>query len=88
MYRHNVVPWIHIHPVHGGFHVTDTRTGESVFAATADGVEQFAADRSSQLGHRGLGDLVHSATRALGMNRCTPCAKRQQRLNRWRHGKG
>ncbi len=82
MYRHPRVPWITIRPVHGGFHATDTRTGETVFAPNAEAVEQFAADRSAQLGRRGVGDMVHGAAKALGLQRCTPCAKRQQALNR------
>ncbi len=87
MPAHERVPWVTWEPwPEGGFIVTDTRTGEEAWAETASGVEAFAADHSSGVGQRGLGDLVASVAKpiasAVGLDPgCTPCAKRQQTLN-------
>lgn len=71
-----------MHP-QGGWILKDSRDGFTVHAPTEAGVHQFLADRSNpNQGRMGLGDVVHSATAALGMERCTPCAQRQAALNR------
>jgi len=84
MQPHPQFPWIHwgMHP-QGGWILKDSRDGFTVHAPTEAGVHQFLADRSNpNQGRMGLGDVVHSATAALGMERCTPCAQRQAALNR------
>lgn len=53
------------------------QSGKSFVAADENGLHQYAADHSGN----GLGNVVHRATSALGMERCTPCAKRQAQLN-------
>ncbi len=62
----------------GGFNVQDLRSGATFFATTMAGVHAFAADHSN-----GLGSVVHRATKALGISRCEPCAKRQAAMNGW-----
>jgi hypothetical protein len=71
------LPWIHFLALPGrGFHVRDTRTGETVSTADMRGVHQFAADHS-----QGLGTAVHKVTSAMGIPRCGACAKRQASMN-------
>jgi hypothetical protein len=76
-------PWIFWAPYQGGFLLHDSRDKTQVFAPDQGSVAQFLADRSNPDRNRmGLGDLVHQATAAVGLERCTPCAERQAALNR------
>jgi hypothetical protein len=75
------LPWLLVGKQATSFVIVDTRTNEQWEVPTIDHVHQIAADRSSQQGAVGLGDLVHRATSALGIKRCAPCAKRQAALN-------
>lgn len=75
------INWLLVGRQGNAFVVVDTRTNERWSVPTMDHVHQIAADRSAKQGAVGLGDLVHRATSAIGMKRCTPCAKRQAALN-------
>jgi hypothetical protein len=45
---------------------------------------KFAKRKSEQKEPiRGLGDVVHRVTDALGMEHCDECERRRQRMNRW-----
>ena len=76
------MPWILVcpHP-EGGFIVRDTRTGVQVHAGSEHAVAAAAAGMSADQGYHGLGDVVAGATRRLGIESCTPCARRQAELN-------
>ena len=61
--------------------ITDSRTGESAHAPTAEAQWAFIADHSAAKPGAGLGDKIHSALDWAGFRRCVPCAKRQAWLN-------
>jgi hypothetical protein len=76
------IPWIFwAYTQDGGFLVHDQRTGQTQQCPNEECVHQFAADHSSS--GRGLGDMIHRATKALGFKRCGECAKRQVTANVW-----
>jgi len=82
--QHPQFPWIlwAEHPA-GGWALHDTRDGAQIHATTPGAFQAFLADRSNpNLRAMGLGDVVHAAADAIGLQRCTPCAQRQQALNR------
>ena len=61
--------------------VHDSRSGEQAYAQNERAVAEFAAQHSAAPGYGGLGDAVRGVTSRLGMQGCTPCAKRQAALN-------
>ena len=67
----------------GGFTILDTRTNQQYHAPDEIAVHQFAADHSGQGSRVRLGDAVHGLTKRLGLNRCSSCAQRQVKMNRW-----
>jgi hypothetical protein len=79
------VPWIQYAPcgcAKGGFFIRNTQTGEEFHTPDENGIHQYAADVSGQRSRVRLGDAVHKVTKAMGMTRCSSCAKRQTFLNR------
>jgi len=44
-------------------------------------VNGFAQQHAACKSHYGLGDVVAAATKAVGIEPCTPCEERQQMLN-------
>ena len=80
---HPQFPWIQValHP-QGGWVLSDSRDGTQVYAQTEHDFHTFVARRSNPNPQRmGAGDMVAAATHALGIEQCTPCAKRQAQLN-------
>ena len=62
--------------------LSDSRDGTQVYAQTEHDFHTFVARRSNPNPQRmGAGDMVAAATHALGIEQCTPCAKRQAQLN-------
>lgn len=79
------LPWIRYAPcgcAKGGFNIVNQRTRQTAHAPDMNGVHQYAADVSGQGARVPLGNAVHSAAKAVGLSRCTSCAKRQTWLNR------
>jgi hypothetical protein len=83
--RHPQVQWIVWQRTTQGFAARCQACGASATAGTPEGVDAFAAahqeHRSASPGHYGAGDLVARATKALGMETCSPCEARRQALN-------
>ncbi len=60
------------------------RCGQEGTCGAPQGVDGFAADHQHPTPVRqtmGLGDIVASATKAVGIKPCTPCEARQRQLN-------
>lgn len=55
----------------------------AVIVENRDELAQWIANNSANPDHLPIGDLVHKVAEILGFKRCTPCAERQARLNRW-----
>lgn len=75
------VPWLHYAPCGcqmGGFYILDQRNNQTFHSPDMNGVHQYAADNSGG----GLGNAVHRVTQAMGIPRCSKCARRQTFLNR------
>ena len=85
MQQHPRVTWIQYVKLTQGFAVRCTVCGEQATTGALNGVEAFAQNhqehRSAAPGHYGAGDLVASATKALGIAPCTPCEARRRQLN-------
>jgi hypothetical protein len=73
------VLWAHDHQ--GGFVVFDRRDGYQAYTADWGEVVRFAAQRSKKPGKTGLGTIIKGMTTKLGVEQCTPCAKRQIELD-------
>lgn len=60
--------------------------GARASAPSRRGVDDFIRDhdqhRSSAQGHYGLGDAIARATKAVGIDTCTPCERRRLLANR------
>jgi hypothetical protein len=82
VYQHPSVPWVTIYPLQdGSFIVKDTRTQRDAHVATELQVHEFAAEAARASGYYGAGDAVAAVAGRLGFKKCTPCARRQARLN-------
>lgn len=80
------IPWLFYAPCgcqHGGYYIHDQRLGQTFKTPDMNGVHQYAADHSGQGSRFRLGDAVHRLTKAVGMQRCGSCARRQTAMNRW-----
>jgi hypothetical protein len=75
-------PWIDEEPAPGGAKITDTRTGESILATSAEMRAAFIADHSAANPGKGLGDRLHGALDWAGFRRCQSCSERQAIANR------
>ena len=67
-----------------GFAMRCQQCGATATTGTARGVDAFASAHQHPAPQRapmGLGDVVAAATKAVGINPCTPCEARQRRLN-------
>lgn len=84
MQRHPQAPWIVYGngPQPGTVVVQDTRTGQALVARNELEMNQAFARFSAAPGRMGAGDVVKAATERLGIQQCTPCAKRQAAMNR------
>jgi hypothetical protein len=81
--QHPQFPWIQVanHP-QGGWVLHDSRDGTQIYAPNEHAFHTFVAQRSNpQLSRMGAGDIVARATHALGIEQCTPCARRQAEMN-------
>lgn len=62
-----------------------TACGAQATAGAPAGVDAFAQShqehQSAAQGHYGAGDMVARATKALGIEPCTPCEARRRQLN-------
>ena len=85
MQRHPQVQWILWQQTAGGFTARCEACGVTVSTSSPQGVDAFATDHqahaSPSAGHYGAGDLVARATKALGIEPCTPCEARRRQLN-------
>ena len=83
--RHAQVPWVEANPSPEGITVHCTVCGALATVATPQQANQIALQhqehQSPAPGHYGAGDAIARATKALGIEPCTPCEKRRQQLN-------
>jgi len=83
--NHPSVPWVQWGSTTQGFVARCDACGAQGALGTPQAVDAFAAQhqehRSASVGHYGAGDAVAAATRALGIDSCTPCERRRQQLN-------
>ncbi len=83
--RHPQVEWILWTRTPQGFAALCEVCGATATAATPQGIHAFAGEhqehRSAAAGHYGAGDLVARATKALGIETCSPCEARRRALN-------
>jgi len=69
----------------GGYVVMLKREGQELKRAivpNARALEMLVAEWSTSDKHVPLGDIIAKITNQLGIEKCEPCAKRQQVLNR------
>lgn len=82
---HPQVRWVVWGRTTQGFVVRCTVCGAAATAGSPQGVDAFAAahqaHQSPAQTHYGAGDLVARATKALGVEPCTPCEQRRRDWN-------
>jgi hypothetical protein len=85
MQRHPQVQWVIFQAGPRGIDVRCEVCGAAAGSLNPAGLHQFAGAHrqhvSRATGHYGAGDMVARATKALGMETCTPCEKRRMMLN-------
>ncbi len=85
MNRHPQIQWVFWQPTTAGFVVRCGACGAQTSVGSPGLVDAFARDHAQHTsparGHYGAGDLVAGATKALGMQSCTPCEARRHALN-------
>lgn len=79
------VSWVHWMPTPQGLALRCTVCGATGGALSEQEAHAFAAHHREHVSaspeHYGAGDMVARATKALGMETCTPCEKRRRMLN-------
>lgn len=85
MQQHPAVRWITYQQLTQGFVVRCQACGAQGTVGSPQQVDAFAQQhtehRSASPQHYGAGDLVNRATKALGIETCTPCEARRRALN-------
>lgn len=85
MTRHPQVPHVVWARTTQGFAMRCQQCGSEATAGAPGGVDAFASQHQHPAPQRqtmGLGDVVAAATKAVGIQPCTPCQARQAALNR------
>lgn len=87
MNAHPNVRWVQWDVTPSGFVLRCSVCGAEATAGNPAGADQFAAahaeHRSAAAGHYGAGDAIAAATKAMGVETCTPCEARRRQLNGW-----
>lgn len=87
MNAHPQVRWVQWIQSPQGFQFQCTACGATGQARTPQGVDAFAQahaeHRSAAAGYYGAGDAVAAATKALGIESCSPCEARRRAMNGW-----
>lgn len=95
MNAHPSVRWVLWELSPQGFELRCSVCGATARAGDPRGADAFAhahaEHQSPARGYYGAGDAVAAATKALGMQTCTPCEARRQAMNNllpkvWRRG--
>lgn len=84
-FRHPQVQWVLYEPAPAGFMVACQVCGQQKGPLSEPRVHQFAAEHREHVSaaptYYGAGDVVARATKALGIESCTPCERRRMALN-------
>ena len=87
MNSHPNVRWVLWEGTPQGFDLRCSVCGATARAGNPAGADAFARDhaehRSAATGHYGAGDVVAAATKAIGLESCTPCEARRRAMNGW-----
>ncbi len=84
MNRHPQVPGVVWVKTTQGFAMRCTACGAQATAGTPQGVDAFASQHQHPVPVRqamGLGDVVAAATKAVGIQPCSPCEARRRQMN-------
>jgi hypothetical protein len=85
-YLYPAVQWVIYEPTRTGLLVACQVCGGKAGPLNWPGLHQFALQHREHVStaptHFGAGDVVAAATKALGMQSCSPCEQRRMTLNR------